>query len=59
VLILRSWFLDAKKSSEVLNEYRYFNSHLSMSNPYPSREAKEEIVRKCGITVSQVTSSIL
>jgi hypothetical protein len=30
-----------------------------MSNPYPSREAKEEIVRKCGITVSQVTSSIL
>jgi hypothetical protein len=59
VMILRSRFLDArrkrrnfsKKSSEVLNEYFY--SHLS--NPYPSEEAKEELARKCGITVSQVT----
>ena len=58
VMILRSRFLDArrkrrnfsKKSSEVLNEYFY--SHLS--NPYPSEEAKEELARKCGITVSQV-----
>ena len=58
VMILRSRFLDArrkrrnfsKKSSEVLNEYFY--SHLS--NPYPSEEAKEELARKCAITVSQV-----
>lgn len=58
VMILRSRFLDArrkrrnfsKKSSEILNEYFY--SHLS--NPYPSEEAKEELARKCGITVSQI-----
>merc|ERR1711997_609968 len=60
VMILRSRFLDArrkrrnfsKKSSEVLNEYFY--SHLS--NPYPSEEAKEELARKCGISVSQVSN---
>ena len=40
----------SKQSSEVLNEYFY--SHLS--NPYPSEEAKEELARKCGISVSQV-----
>lgn len=58
VMILRSRFLDArrkrrnfsKQASEILNEYFY--SHLS--NPYPSEEAKEELARKCGITVSQV-----
>ena len=33
-----------------MNEYFY--SHLA--NPYPSEEAKEELARKCGITVSQV-----
>ena len=62
VMILRSRFLDArrkrrnfsKKSSEVLNEYFY--SHLS--NPYPSEEAKEELARKCGITVSQVSREL-
>lgn len=51
----RSRFLDArrkrrnfsKQASEILNEYFY--SHLS--NPYPSEEAKEELARKCGITV--------
>lgn len=56
VMILRSRFLDArrkrrnfsKQASEILNEYFY--SHLS--NPYPSEEAKEELARKCGITVS-------
>merc|ERR1711892_1571554 len=60
VMILRSRFLDSrrkrrnfnKKSSEILNEYFY--SHLS--NPYPSEEAKEELARKCGITVSQVSN---
>lgn len=36
----------------MLNEYFY--SHLS--NPYPSEEAKEELAKKCGITVSQVLS---
>ena len=40
----------SKTATEVLNEYFY--SHLS--NPYPSEEAKEELARKCGITVSQV-----
>lgn len=42
----------SKQASEILNEYFY--SHLS--NPYPSEEAKEELARKCGITVSQVSS---
>ena len=57
-MILRSRFLDArrkrrnfsKKATEVLNEYFY--SHLA--NPYPSEEAKEELAKKCGISVSQV-----
>jgi len=40
----------SKQASEILNEYFY--SHLS--NPYPSEEAKEELARKCSITVSQV-----
>ena len=58
VMILRSRFLDArrkrrnfsKKATEILNEYFY--SHLA--NPYPSEEAKEELARKCNITISQV-----
>uniref|UniRef100_A0A8C9VCY0 Pre-B-cell leukemia transcription factor 4 n=1 Tax=Scleropages formosus TaxID=113540 RepID=A0A8C9VCY0_SCLFO len=41
-----------KQATEVLNEYFY--SHLS--NPYPSEEAKEELAKKCGITVSQVSN---
>uniref|UniRef100_A0A672S8G3 Pre-B-cell leukemia transcription factor 1-like n=1 Tax=Sinocyclocheilus grahami TaxID=75366 RepID=A0A672S8G3_SINGR len=57
VMILRSRFLDArrkrrnfnKQATEFLNEYFY--SHLS--NPYPSEEAKEELAKKCSITVSQ------
>lgn len=61
VMILRSRFLDArrkrrnfsKQASEILNEYFY--SHLS--NPYPSEEAKEDLARKCGITVSTTTIS--
>jgi len=60
VMILRSRFLDArrkrrnfsKQASEILNEYFY--SHLS--NPYPSEEAKEELARKCKISVSQVNN---
>merc|ERR1712168_241220 len=60
VMILRSRFLDArrkrrnfsKQASEILNEYFY--THLA--NPYPSEEAKEELARKCGITVSQVNN---
>jgi hypothetical protein len=40
----------SKTATEVLNEYFY--SHLS--NPYPSEEAKEELARKCSISVSQV-----
>merc|ERR550534_2642238 len=60
VMILRSRFLDArrkrrnfsKQATEVLNEYFY--SHLS--NPYPSEEAKEELARKCGISVAQVSN---
>lgn len=42
----------SKQATEVLNEYFY--SHLS--NPYPSEEAKEELARKCGISVAQVKS---
>ncbi|XP_034564906.1 pre-B-cell leukemia transcription factor 3-like isoform X2 [Notolabrus celidotus] len=57
VMILRSRFLDArrkrrnfsKQATEILNEYFY--SHLS--NPYPSEEAKEELAKKCSISVSQ------
>ncbi|KAK2495545.1 hypothetical protein MC885_003057 [Smutsia gigantea] len=59
-MILRSCFLDAtrkrrnvsKQATEVLNEYLY--SHLS--NPYPREEAKEELAKKCGITVSQLSN---
>ncbi|MEQ2269920.1 Pre-B-cell leukemia transcription factor 2, partial [Xenotaenia resolanae] len=42
----------SKQATEVLNEYFY--SHLS--NPYPSEEAKEELAKQCGITVSQVSN---
>lgn len=42
----------SKQATEILNEYFY--SHLS--NPYPSEEAKEELAKKCSITVSQVSS---
>ena len=42
----------SKQATEMLNEYFY--SHLS--NPYPSEEAKEELARKCGISVSQVST---
>ncbi|XP_032127134.1 pre-B-cell leukemia transcription factor 4, partial [Sapajus apella] len=60
VMMLRSRLLDArrkrqnfsKQATEVLNEYFY--SHLS--NPYPSEEAKEELARKGGITISQVSN---
>uniref|UniRef100_G1Q3N7 Uncharacterized protein n=1 Tax=Myotis lucifugus TaxID=59463 RepID=G1Q3N7_MYOLU len=60
VMILRSRFLDArwkrrnfsKQATEVLNEY--FCSHLS--NPHPSEEAEEELTKKRGITVSQVSN---
>ncbi|XP_067589486.1 pre-B-cell leukemia transcription factor 4 isoform X2 [Pseudorca crassidens] len=41
-----------KQATEVLNEYFY--SHVS--NPYPSEETKEELARKGGITVSQVSN---
>lgn len=59
-MILRSRFLDArrkrrnfsKQATEVLNQYFY--QHLS--NPYPSEDAKEELARKCQITVSQVSN---
>lgn len=44
----------SKQATEVLNEYFY--SHLS--NPYPSEEAKEELAKKCGITVSQVLGGL-
>ncbi|KAG7223728.1 hypothetical protein INR49_026410 [Caranx melampygus] len=61
VMILRSKFLDArrkrrnfsKQAIEILNEYFY--SHLA--NPYPSEETKEELAKKCSITVAQVRPS--
>lgn len=40
----------SKQAAEILNTYFY--SHLA--NPYPSEEAKEDLARKCSITVSQV-----
>lgn len=43
-----------KQATEILNEYFY--SHLS--NPYPSEEAKEELAKKCAITVAQVHTQI-
>ncbi|XP_075257607.1 uncharacterized protein LOC142349745 isoform X1 [Convolutriloba macropyga] len=60
VMILRSRFLDArrkrrnfsKQASEILNEYFY--SHLN--NPYPSEEVKEELAKKCGLSVSQISN---
>uniref|UniRef100_A0A673JXR2 Pre-B-cell leukemia transcription factor 3-like n=1 Tax=Sinocyclocheilus rhinocerous TaxID=307959 RepID=A0A673JXR2_9TELE len=63
VMILRSRFLDArrkrrnfsKQATEILNEYFY--SHLS--NPYPSEEAKEELAKKCAITLSQGKGSTI
>merc|ERR1719355_477714 len=60
-MVLRSRFLDARRrerrnfsktSQEILNEYFYSN----LANPYPSEEVKEELARKCGITVSQVSN---
>ena len=45
----------SKQATEILNEYFY--SHLS--NPYPSEEAKEELARKCNITVAQVSSAMI
>lgn len=60
VMILRSRFLDArrkrrnfsKQAIEILNEYFY--SHLA--NPYPNEEVKEELAKKCSISVSQVAN---
>ncbi|XP_068177661.1 pre-B-cell leukemia transcription factor 1-like isoform X2 [Antennarius striatus] len=60
VMILRSRFLDARRkrrnfskhAADILNEYFY--THLA--NPYPSEEAKEELAKKCSITVSQVAN---
>jgi len=40
----------SKQATTILNDY--FHTHLA--NPYPSEEAKEELARKCNITVSQV-----
>ena len=40
-----------KTTQKILNEYFY--SHLS--NPYPSEQVKEDLARKCGVTISQVT----
>nr|CAD2192510.1 unnamed protein product [Meloidogyne enterolobii]CAD2192857.1 unnamed protein product [Meloidogyne enterolobii] len=60
VMVLRSRFLDArrkrrnfsKQATDILNEYFYVYIH----NPYPSEEVKEDLARKCGITVSQVSN---
>ncbi|XP_039860514.1 pre-B-cell leukemia transcription factor 1-like [Simochromis diagramma] len=60
VMILRSRFLDArwkrrnfsKQATEILNECFY--SHLA--NPYPNEEVKEELAKKCSITVAQIAN---
>ena len=58
IMVLRTKCLDArrkrrnfsKKSSEILNEFFFAN----VAHPYPSEEDKQELAKKCGITVSQV-----
>uniref|UniRef100_A0A665WLI4 Uncharacterized protein n=1 Tax=Echeneis naucrates TaxID=173247 RepID=A0A665WLI4_ECHNA len=60
VMILRSRFMDArrkrrnfsKQATQILNEYFY--SHLA--NPYPSEKVKDELSKKCSISVSQVAN---
>ena len=57
-MILRTKCLDArrrrrnfsKKASDILNEFFFAN----VRHPYPSEEDKQELAKKCGITVSQV-----
>ena len=39
-----------KESCAILQDYFYEN----LANPYPSEQAKEELARKCGLTVLQV-----
>ncbi|XP_066426499.1 pre-B-cell leukemia transcription factor 1-like isoform X2 [Molothrus aeneus] len=60
LMVLRSRFLDARRrrrnfsraATEALNEYFY--SHLSC--PYPSEAAKEELARRGGLSVCQVSN---
>lgn len=60
VMILRSRYLDARRkrrnftkpATDVLNQYFYAN----LANPYPSEDVKEQLARKCGISVSQVSN---
>lgn len=60
VMILRSRFLDArrkrrnfsKQATDILNQYFY--AHLA--NPYPSEEAKDQLAKRCGISISQVSN---
>uniref|UniRef100_A0A665WLJ0 Uncharacterized protein n=1 Tax=Echeneis naucrates TaxID=173247 RepID=A0A665WLJ0_ECHNA len=62
VMILRSRFMDArrkrrnfsKQATQILNEYFY--SHLA--NPYPSEKVKDELSKKCSISVSQVRMNL-
>ena len=57
-MVLRTKCLDArrrrrnfsKKASDILNEFFFAN----VRHPYPSEEDKQELAKKCGITVSQV-----
>ena len=58
IMVLKARCLDArrkrrnfsKKASEILNEFFLAN----VKHPYPSEEDKQELAKKCGITVSQV-----
>ena len=43
-----------KTTQRILNEYFYSN----LNNPYPSEQVKEELARKCGVTISQVNHLI-
>uniref|UniRef100_A0A3B5AZ76 Pre-B-cell leukemia transcription factor 1-like n=1 Tax=Stegastes partitus TaxID=144197 RepID=A0A3B5AZ76_9TELE len=60
IMMLRSQFLDARRQRrnfdkdtvDVLNEYFY--AHLA--NPYPDDDDKEELARKCCMSVAQVTN---
>jgi hypothetical protein len=58
IMVLKAKCLDArrkrknfsKRASEILNEFFLAN----VKHPYPSEEDKQELAKKCGITVSQV-----
>ncbi|CAJ0579212.1 unnamed protein product, partial [Mesorhabditis spiculigera] len=60
LMLLKNRFCDArrkrrnfsKSATDILNDYFFQN----LSNPYPSEEVKEDLARRCNISVSQVSN---